>query len=165
VLYYDYIQIYPKSSDISTRPSPASLSSVMRCWSVIGRFASAIPADLEVVGAASGFEDSGLMRAFAFCFPFAFFVGLMQGVGVDGRGGGFSGVQYNQMVTSFRGVPCSTFCSYEPASITGERSLASSHGAISLGVDFVGFVCPRIDLPEAPGCSWRVSSGGEFGTK
>jgi hypothetical protein len=56
----------------------------------------------------------------------------MQGVGVDGGGGGFSGVQYNQIVTSFRGVPCSTFCSYEPASLTGESSLASSHGAISL---------------------------------
>jgi hypothetical protein len=63
----------------------------MRCWRVIGRFASAILADLVrgrfLVGAASGFEDSGLMGAFAFCFPFAFFVGLMQGVGVDGGGG------------------------------------------------------------------------------
>jgi hypothetical protein len=80
----------------------------------------------------------------AFCFPFAFFVSLTQIVRADSGGGGFSSVQHTRIVTSFRGAPCSTFCSYEPAWITGRRSLASSHGVISLGVDFVGFVCPRL---------------------
>jgi hypothetical protein len=107
------------------------------------------------VGAASGISargDSGLTGAFTFCFPFAFFVGL-QGVGVDCGGGGFSGAQYSQMVTSRLGVPCITFCSYEPSSIIVERNLSSPQGAISLGVNFIGFVCPRLQSPEASGSS------------
>jgi hypothetical protein len=90
------------------------------------------------------YRKGNYTKGHGFCFPFAFFVSLTQIVRADSGGGGFSSVQHTRIVTSFRGAPCSTFCSYEPAWITGRRSLASSHGVISLGVDFVGFVCPRL---------------------
>jgi hypothetical protein len=61
------------------------------------------------------------------------------------------------------GVPEITFCSYDPSSIILERSFSSPQGAISLGVDFIGLVCPRLQSPQAagashfyPSLSWRV---------
>ena len=63
------------------------------------------------------------------------------------------------MIASLREVPGITFCSYDPASITSERSLASSQVTISLGVDFAGFVCPRVQSPKPSGCYLRSSDG------
>ena len=112
------------SSLPSSSSAGAASSSNLACWRVVAleRFAVDISAEIGRARlATTGTEGSGLgLLTFSALIPFSFFTAFfvdLRDVGVVGSigAGGGSGVQYSQIVTSFRTVACTTFARRGPS--------------------------------------------------